>query len=48
LLVEFQLSGPSHGRVRPTIDLEDVLAGVAWPSDAGNEQTWPAVTDWVK
>jgi hypothetical protein len=48
LLVEFQLSGPSHGRVRPTIDLEDVLAGVAWPSDAGNEQTWLAVTDWVK
>jgi hypothetical protein len=44
LLVLFEVSGPDYGRVKPTTNLKDILAGVAWASDPGNEQTWPTVT----
>ena len=47
MVVEFELGGPGGGR-RATTNLEDILTGVVWASDPGNEQSWPAVTDWVK
>ena len=27
---------------------QDILAGVAWAPDPGNEATWPTVSDWAK
>jgi hypothetical protein len=49
LLVVFELSGPAGIPVKPpTTNLKDILVGVAWASDPGNEQIWPTVTDWVK
>lgn len=47
MVVDFQLSDPGGGP-GPTTNLEDILAGVVWASDPGNEQTWPRFTDWVK
>jgi hypothetical protein len=47
MVVEFELGGPDSGG-RATTNLEDILGGIAWASDPGNELTWPAVADWVK
>ena len=44
--VEFGLSGPSYPDRHS--GFERILAGVSWAPDPGNEETWPAVTDWAK
>jgi hypothetical protein len=39
-------AGPASSR--EITKLKDVLAGVAWASDPGSEQTWPEVMAWAK
>jgi hypothetical protein len=46
MLVVFELSGPYPAP--PTTSLEDVLNGVKWAAEPGNDATWQAVTDWTK
>lgn len=53
LLVVFELSAPFKIPVEihpkpPTTNLEDILAGVEWAPDPGNEATWRPVSDWAK
>jgi hypothetical protein len=44
MVVELEISGHDGP---PKIRIEDVLAGVTWASDPGNEVTWPRVSDWT-
>jgi hypothetical protein len=49
MLVVFNLSGPfGIPPIPPTANLKDILAGVKWAPDAGNEATWQPVFDWAK
>lgn len=44
--VEFALGSPRDRE--PVKEFEDVLDGVVWAPDPGDDATWPPVTDWVK
>jgi hypothetical protein len=49
MLVVFSLSGPFGNPPKPpTSSLRDILTGVDWAPDPGNEATWVPVSDWTK
>jgi hypothetical protein len=45
-LSEFNFKAP-HGTEREP-EFKDILAGVEWAPDPGNEATWRPVSDWVE
>jgi hypothetical protein len=46
MLVVFEIgrAGPAEA----TAKLTDILPGVSWAPDPGNEESWPAVSDWAQ
>ena len=52
VVFDFGLPGPHYagvpGQPEPSFSLKDVLAGVEWAPDPGNQATWRPVSDWAK
>lgn len=46
MLVAFELG--ALDRVQPAVRQQDILAGVEWAPDPGNDATWRPVSDWAK
>jgi hypothetical protein len=48
MLVVFEISPPyTNPPTPPKANLKDILAGVAWAPEPGNEATWRPVADWA-
>lgn len=49
MLVVFEISPPyTNPPTRPKANLKDILAGVVWAPEPGNDATWRPVADWAK
>ncbi len=49
MLVVFEISPPyTNPPTPPKANLKDILAGVAWAPEPGNDATWRPVADWAK